>query len=277
MGLNTSDILGDSLYRTFSRNGILLIVGVYLASLIGTIGMSSLVLASFESLWEDLVAEEPELADLFDNGPDAFLPLAFDLPGSVSLFLVALSAIISVVLLAVAVRVFHGGLDDELPAEVVFDNIAWVGVNLFVGGIIFGLLWFAGLVLFVIPGIIVFVFLIYFIAAVAVEDRNFIDAFARSAGVTKGERVGVFVLFLAVWLIMIAASVAFAIVASFFMLVSPILAELVELVAQSIVTVYFAAVVAVSYRALTTPEEPDESAEEDPFDEFTPASQSTQR
>lgn len=278
MSFDTSDILGDSLYRTFSRNGLKLLVGVYIASVVGMIGFSSAVFDAAEQVWEDLVAEEPQLADLFD-GPEDFLPLALDLPSIVSLFLIALSILAMVVLLAVALRVFHAGLDDELPAEIAFDNIAWVGINLFVGIIIFGFLWTIGLALFLIPGIIVFVLLIYFLTAVSIEDRNFIDAFARSVAVTRGQRLSVFVLFLAVWLIAIAASIAFGIVASFFVLVSPVAGALVEQLAQSVVLLYFAAVVAESYRALTTEtdaEVEDTDDDADPFEEFEPASQSAQ-
>lgn len=274
MSLSTSKVLGDSLYRTFSRNGILVIVGVYLASLVGTIGFSSLVFDAFESLWNEIIAEEPDFADLFD-GPEVFLPLAYDIPDAVALFLVAASILATVVLIAVAVRVFHAGYDRELPAEIVFDNIAWVGINLFIGGIVFGFLWLLGLIFFIIPGIIIFVLLIYFVAAIAIEDRNFVDGFARSIAVTKGHRLQVFVLFLAVFLIAIAASVAFAIVASFFFLLSPLFGELIDLVAQSVITVYVAAVIATSYRTLTQPAE-ELSTEDDPFEEFTPASESTE-
>lgn len=280
MSLNTSEILADSLYRVFSRNGLLVMAGVYLASIVGMIGISSAVFESLESLWDDLVAEEPDLEDLI-GGPEDLLPLAFDLPTSVSLFLVVIAMIASFVLLAVALRVFHAGIDDTLPAELAFDNIAWVAINLFVGAIVFGFVWVVGLALFIVPGIIVFVLLIYFLAAVAIEDRNFIDAFARSVAVTRGERLSVFVLFLAVWLIAIAASIAFGIVASFFLLVSPVVGALIEQLAQAIVMVYFAAVVAESYRALTTdgPVSTDDGEtddEDDPFEEFEPASQSAQ-
>ena len=274
MGIDTSDVLGTSLYRTFSRNGLIVIAGVFLASLVGTIGFSSAVYDSFVELFDELAAENPEFAEFFDD-PDLFLPLAFDLPPVVTLFLLAGSIIATVFIVAVAIRVFHAGLEDELPAELVFDNIAWVGVNLFVGGILFTILWGIGLVLFIIPGIILYVLFVYYMAAVAVEDRNFIDAFSRSLAVTKGERVGIFVLFLAVWLIAIAVSIAFALVGSFFILFSPVVAELIDLLSQSVVIVYFTAVVATSYRDLTTADEPDDDAT-DPFEEFTPASQTGQ-
>lgn len=276
MSFNTSEVLSDSLYRAFSRNGVIVMIGVYLASLVGSIGYSSIFIDTFNTFWDEFTQEQPQFADLFDD-PEMFFPLAFDIPEALALLLIAVSIVASVVLLAVAIRVFHAGIDDELPTELVFDNIAWVGVNLFVGGIIFGLLWLIGLIFFIVPGIFVFVLLVYFSAATAVEDRNFVDAFARSVSVTKGERLQIFLLFLAFFLVMIAVGIAFSIVGSFFILVSPALSSLIDLAAQTIIVVYFAAVVAVSYRALNEPDDTAEDAvEEDPFEEFTPASEGTQ-
>ncbi len=278
MSLDISKVLGESLERAFSRNGLILMAGVYLATLIGMIGFSSAMVDSLDSFWQELVAENPEFADLFD-GPEELLPLALDLPSSVSLLLVLTSIVASVVLLAVAIRVFHADLRDELPAEIVFDNLAWVAVNLFVGGIIFGIFWILGLILLIIPGIVIFVFLIYYLAAIAVEDRNFIDGFARSVSVTRGQRIKVFLLFLAVFVISFAVGITFGLVGAFAHFVEPVLGELIELIAQTILTVYFAAVVAVSYQQLTAPDQSAETkadAEEDFFEEFTPASQSTQ-
>lgn len=278
MSFNTSEVLSDALNRTFSRNGILVMAGMFLASLLGTIGLHSMVFDSFIEFWDEFVEEFPELAELVED-PEDFLPLAFDIPDALSLFLVAISIIASLVLLAVAIRAFHGEFTDELPTELVFDNIAWVAVNLFVGGIVFGILWMIGLVFFIIPGIIIFVLFVYFMAAVVIEDRNFVDAFATSVRVTKGERISVFVLFLAIFLIALAVSIAFGLVGSFFILVNPIIAELIDILGRSIIMVYFAAAVAISYRELNQPadeDDADESDEEDPFEEFTPASEGAQ-
>lgn len=275
MSVDTSKVLSESLTRTFSRNGLIVIVGVYVASLFGTIGYSSLFIDAFIEAWEELIRDQPEFSDVLGD-PETLLPLAFDIPEPLALFLIAVSILATVVLLAVALRAFHAGFEDELPTELVFDNIAWVAVNLFVGGIIFAILWGLGLLLFLIPGIIVYVLLIYYTAAIAVEDRNFVDAFARSISVTKGNRLSVFLLFLAFFLVVIAVGIAFSIVGSFFMLVNPTLSTLVDLAAQSVIVTYFAAVVAISYRELTEPSESAEEADEDdPFEEFTPASEGT--
>lgn len=283
MSLDTSDILGDSLYRTFSRNGLVLIVGAYFASLLGMIGLSSAVFDGFESLWDDLVEEEPDLAEFFD-GPADFLPLAFDMPSWAALGLLAAGIVLGLIVLVVALRVFYAGLDDELPSSIILEHLGWASVNLLVGGFIFSFLWGIGLALFVIPGIIIFVLLVYFSAGVAVDNQNFVDAFARSVSITKGERLSVFVLFLAVWLIAIAVSIAFTIVGAIFILVSPIASELVSLIAQSMLLVYFAAVIATSYRhlmegpeAAPSPDDDDsDDDDDDPFEEFTPASQTAQ-
>lgn len=274
MGFDTSEVLGDALYRTFSRNGLLFIGAMFVANLVYSIGMNSLMADLLEEFRQWLIEQDPELEE--ELGEEVFaIPLAFDIEGWMALLLITLGFLATVLLIAVVLRSVYGGYDSELPTELVMDNLAWVGVNLLVGMIVFGILWMIGLALFIIPGIFIFVVFIYFMAAVAIEDRSFIDGMGHSWNITKGHRVQVFILFLAVWLIAFAVAIAFLIVGSFLALIDENLSVVLNTVGSSIMYVYFLAVLAISYRGLV---EDDHQAgtEEDPFEEFTPASEGTQ-
>lgn len=276
MTFKVRDVLEEGLYRTFTRNGLVLLGAIFAVNVVTSIGWSSLIYEEAVALFDEFFAEFPELAEAIDDPADLF-PLAVDIPDPIALGIVVVGVLFSVMLLAIAVRVFHSDLESSIPTELVFDNIAWVAVNLFVGSIIFAILWTVGLVLLILPGIFVFVTLIYFVAVVSVEDRSFIDGMSRSWRLTKGHRIGVFLLFLAYFVIAFGVSIAFGMVNSFIYLLSPIAGQLVELFSQSLLMVFFAAILAISYRALSAPPEPDEpTADDDPFEEFIPAEPTAQ-
>jgi len=276
MTLSVQKALGDALYRLFTRNGLILIASAFVVTLLYQVGFSTLLLPVYEDLWTDMIAESPEFEEFFDD-PGELFPLALDIPGSGALGIVVLSAVLWLILLAVSLRVFHSDETETIRAEYVLDNMAWVVVNLFVGGIIFVFLWTLGLLFLIIPGIFIYVVLIYFIAAVAIEDRSFINGMSRSWGVTKGQRFKVFLLFLVLWLVSFGVSIAFTMIGFFLILLSPVAAELVGLIGQSLLMIYFAATVALSYRQLTEEQPVEEPVEgDDPFDEFAPSDANTQ-
>ncbi|MFW6153500.1 MAG: hypothetical protein ACOC42_03985 [Halobacteriota archaeon] len=261
MELQLKSILGDALYRLFKRNGLLLVGALFVVNLVMQVGLSSLFIDTWREMWTDLATSAPEFAEAIED-PDTLFPLAMDMPEPLALGLAVIAVVLFVIVLAVAVRVFHSTDERTIKTEFVFDNIAWVTVNLFVGMIVFGILWTVGLLLFVIPGLFVFVTLIYCIAVVAVEDRSFVAGFSRSWGLTKGHRLRIFLLFLTVWVLSIAAGVIFGLFTSFIYLASPTAGSIVDLFVNSLVTMYFAAVLALSYRALTEPDEPNADADE---------------
>lgn len=276
MSFQIRSVLGDSLYRLFSRNGLILVGAVFLMNVLLQIGLSSLFIGMWEEFWDEFVETYPEFADVFDDTDDLF-PLAVDVPDSVALAIVVIGVLLSLILLAVALRVFYSTEEHSIKTELVFDNIAWVTVNLFVGLIIFFILWSIGLALLIIPGIFVFVSFIYFIAAVSVEDRSFVDGFSRSWSLARGNRFKIFLLFFAVFVITIVAAITFALFTAFIHFLSPLAGTIVDQLWNALITLYFAAVVAISFRSLVEPDAPEEDVEETPtedtFEEFTPADQ----
>lgn len=275
MDLNVTSALRDGLYRTFARNGLILVAAVFVANVVFQVGFTSLIHEAYLELLEEFAAQYPEFDEALVD-PATVFPLAMDLPDAVSLGLLALGVVLTVSTLAVAVRVFATDATSTVPGDLVTDDIAWVTINLFVGSIVFVVLWVAGLLLVVVPGIVVYVLLVYFVAAVAVENRSFVDGMARSWRVTRGNRVRVFLLFLGYFLLTLAAGIAFGLVNTFLVLASPVLAELFSLLTNGLFVVYFAAVVAISFRQLTDGERGDGEEEGDPFDEFVPADRHAQ-
>lgn len=266
MSFAIRSVLGDSLYQLFSRNGLILVTSMFFVNLIFQIGLSSLFIDMWREFWPEFVETYPEFEELFGD-PDALYPLAIDMPSSLALAIVVVAILLMLIVLAVSIRVFYARDEDTIRTELIFDNIAWVTVNLFVGMVIFGILWFVGLLLLIIPGIFIYVSLIYFIAVVSVEDRSFIDGFSRSWALVRGLRFKVFLLFLSVFLISLVAAISFAMVTSIVHFVSPLAGTVFDQLWDSLITLYFAAVIAISYRALTEPvASPDEPAEETPED-----------
>lgn len=275
MGLGTRDVIGRSLYRTFRPNGLLLVLGVVIANLVFQVGLSSLLLDAIRGVWDDLVATYPELFEAGED-PASTLPLALEIPSSVALALLVLGFVFSILVLGVAVRVFSTENTETIPRELVVEDLAWMGVNLIVGTVVFFLLWSVGLALFVVPGIVLFVLLIYYLPAVAVEGRSFIDAMSRSWRVTRGNRLGVFVLFLAFFVLWFLTTLVVLILNGFAILIHPLVAELVTQVANGILTVVFAAIVAISFDELVPKGTDRDEDEEDPFEEFIPADRNVQ-
>ncbi len=271
--IDIGDVLGSAMYRTFARNGLKLLGALFVVQLIAQVGALSMLNSTFEQFWDELLAENPGLEDIVGD-PETLFPITFDLAQEVAALLALLGFLLTIIVAAVALRVFSSDHEDRIPTELIFDNLAWVVLNLFIGWLIFTILWGIGLVLFVIPGIFVFVSLVLFLPIVAVEDTSFIQGMQQAWGLANGNRLDLFLLFLGYFLISIGVQLAFGIVASILILVSPAAGQIVNTLVTTILIVYFAAVISITYRHLTAPTE--EEPEEDPFEEFEPAGQNAQ-
>ncbi|GGJ15297.1 hypothetical protein GCM10008995_26400 [Halobellus salinus] len=122
------------------------------------------------------------------------LGLTIDLPFGI----LAGSSLIVFVLLSyltiVATRTFVAGKTTQLPTEFLQRQIPWVIANLIVGGIVFTLLLFIGSLLFVIPGLVAYLSLLFMTFFIAVDDDNFISAMTSSWHLTRGNWIRLFIL-----------------------------------------------------------------------------------
>lgn len=122
------------------------------------------------------------------------LGLVIPLPGTI----LAVGGIVVFVLLSyitvVAMRTFVAGESTHIPSEFRRRQIPWVIGNLIVGGAVFGVLTLLGTLLLVIPGIIVYISLLFMSFFIAVEDENFVSAMVESWHLTRGNWIRLFLL-----------------------------------------------------------------------------------
>lgn len=116
-------------------------------------------------------------------------------------------SLLSVAVSIIAVRTFVGDETETVPDEYVRHNMAGAVFHMVVGVILFAALIFAGLILFVIPGLYLLTALFFWSVFVAVEDRGFLDAMGRSWDMTAGHRWQVFGLVLVIGIVNILVGV----------------------------------------------------------------------
>lgn len=191
--------------------------------------------------------------------PETLLP---SLGAVVGLSLAA--ALVSVVLTIGALRAFVTGA--TLSPALFVRNLPLAFLNYVVGGVVYGLLVFIGLVLLVVPGLVVLVVLAFWTVFVAVEDENFLAAFGDSWQLTDGSRLRLFALGLAVLALAFLVSLPFGLVSGAVGLltgggtVARLVGALVGPIGSAITTVVTLGTVAAAYRQLTTDDGDGESA-----------------
>lgn len=179
-----------------------------------------------------------------DVGADPALLVPPLLAGLLSIVL----AIAGVVVTVAAIRVLVSDETERLPRELFTRRMVWVVANLVVGGIVFAVAVTLGFVALVVPGIFLLVALTFWSVYVAVEDASFLDSFRDSWTLTRGHRLGLFGLGIAV---MIASAIVNAVFGLGALAGGAI--EVLFVQAGSAITVVFTiAVLAAAYRTLRT-------------------------
>ena len=238
MSLKIMQILRDGVDRTRERNGLMLV---------GMLFVLSAVSALFGA----------GIARYAPNGgftsPDAAASALFTVPALVAGILSLVVALASLVVTIAAIRVFVSDETERLPREAFTRRIGWVALNAIVGGVVFGIAVAAGFVLLIVPGIFLLVTLAFWTVFVAVEDRNFVAGFRGSWGLTKGHRLSLLGIGVAVMLITVAVQAVFGIG----MVAGPVLGGLIAAVGTALTSVFSAAVLASAYTRLTAMEDDD--------------------
>ncbi len=211
MSIDIGGAFREGFWRTFARNGLVL-VGVFAAIALATtvlletmtVALLEGVLGFFEGLSPEELEElgipeeehEQQVSELESLLADA-RESPFAIPG-VPASLVAVGLLVTALLAEaaslIAIRVFASDETDTVPREFVTDNIVLATLNGFVGGIVVWALIIVGLVFFVVPGIILAVLFYFLRQEIALKDKNFIQAMADSWRITKGHRIEVFVI-----------------------------------------------------------------------------------
>ena len=255
MPIDITDVLKRGYSRSTERNGLTLMGIIFVISVLdGVLGLGV-----------DRLNAGQQFADSGQVDPTLLVPSLG--AGIVSLLLGIVLLVVSIA----AIRVFVSDETEHLPREYFTRNMVWAVINLFVGVIVFGIIVALGLVAFVVPGIFLLVTLAFWTVYVAVEDQNFITAFRSSWGLTRGYRLNLFVLGVAVFFLVVLINLVFGLgdLASG-SLAGDIVALVFAQAASAITTVFSTAVLATAYTELTADDD-DEFGETASEDEDTTA------
>lgn len=201
MPVNIETALRRGVNRTVARNGLLLVGILFVVSTINAI--VGLGVARWVANRNVLPAGLPF--------PGEMGVALFAIPPAVGGIVSLLAGLATVVITIGALRIFVSDETERLPGEHFTQNMVWPGVNFIVGTIVFAVIVGLGFVLFVVPGIFLLVALAFWTVYVAVEERNFIEGMQDSWALTRGHRMRLFLLGVAVVIIEIIVSAVFGI------------------------------------------------------------------
>lgn len=200
MTFDLGDVLGRGVDRLTSAAGAIMIVALGIVGVAQTIVIQDLIRAFLEGLLsilddpafrEGLTAEQLSTLDEAESDIEsaiADLPLALGLDPAVAALLWLVIFVVGLAVVVVALDTFGNERDTITGLET--DRLGWKTLNLFIGSIVFGILFFIGLIFFVIPGLIFAILMFFFPAGIALRNESFFSAFATSAGVVRRNILG---------------------------------------------------------------------------------------
>ena len=247
MSIDIGAPLEEGIDRLTARNGRVFVGLVALLSIVSVVLAADLAAAVFEFVVEetDLTVEDiPTDANPL-LGDDPTEPVVGVPPTAAVLGLLAVG-VLNVVVTVGAARTFAGEERDGIPEGAFTRKLGWALLNLVVGGLVFGLAVGFGMVL-VVPGIFLLVSLFVWIFPVVLDDETFVEGFRESWGLTRGNRVSLFVLLLVVFLLLVVASAVGNVVTA---AAPPLAGVVVTALVGGISTTFGIAVAARTYREL---------------------------
>jgi hypothetical protein len=232
MPINITTILREAASRSVKRNGLILVGIVFVLSLLS--GLLGAGVAQYAN--QQFASVEMQTNALFV------------LPPLVAGLLALIMGVATLVVSIAAIRVFVTDETERLPREHFTRNMGWAALNVIVGAAVFGIAVALGLVALIIPGIFLLVALAFWSVFVAVEDQNFIEGFRSSWGLTRGHRLKLLLLGIAVMVVSVMVEIVFEIGGEISGAVGGfVLAQ----AASAPVTVFSAAALALTYTELT--------------------------
>lgn len=197
MSLQIAAALRGGVDRLLSRTGGVLIAAYALTYVVYQASFNGALVTVYEQagLSEAATALQPAL-----GGP-------LWLQGVVVLLCLLALSYLSIV----AIRTFVANTPEAFPDHAFSRGIVVALVNLVVGGIVFSILYWVGLVLLVVPGLFVLVSFLFMPIFVAEEGQNFVAALKNSWELATGNRLEIFGLMV----ILMAVGGAFGFVVGF--------------------------------------------------------------
>ena len=231
--------------RTVARNGLLLVGLLFVVSVLTEI--VGLGVARWVTNRGVLPVGFPSPGGGMGPGMSREVGAAlFAVPPAVGALVSLLAGLATVVLTIGALRTFVGEETERLPTEHFTQNLVWPGLNFLVGTIVFAVIVGVGLVFLVVPGIFLLVALVFWTVSVAVEDENFVDGMRSSWALTRGHRLRLFGLGVAVVVVELVVGAVFGVGG----LVDGIVGVVLVQFGSALTTVFTLATLAAAYDQL---------------------------
>ncbi|PHQ39080.1 hypothetical protein DJ69_08155 [Halorubrum persicum] len=250
MALQLSHAISDGIRRTVSRTGGILFLG-FLAIQFGLqISANSAVLGLIP----------PQAAEQFSQAAGITLPI----PGSVSVVLFVSLMILSATYFVILSRTFAQSPSEmsRFPASL-SQQLGQTTIFALVGGLIITVSIMFGTVLLIFPGLFLAASFLFFIFAVAVEERGIISSLKRSWDLARGSRLklGILVVMSAIFGGVIGTITPLLTLAGL-----PIVADVVTVVLTAAFFVPYYATIASAYLQLRDQEDDQNHPEQNPVD-----------
>lgn len=231
--------------RTVARNGLYLVAISWVLGVIGALFSNTVSMGAFQQV-PGGPGGMPGGPGGMPIDPSAVGPSLGLSPGVAGLLSFVVS-LLGLVVGAAAVRTFVTDDTETLPGSRFTHNLGWLLVNLFIGYVVFAIVVGIGFFLLVFPGVFLLVSLWFWAVPVAVEDENFVDGFSTSWGLTKGNRIMLFITGIVVLFIGLLISIVFGIAA----FAGGWIGLLINQVGSAFATVFVLATTARTYVQLT--------------------------
>ena len=247
--LNIEGAIKRGFDKLTRKNGLMLVAVFFVISLVSAIASQSQAMRMmnrFGQFFEEMPSDfrETPFMEFAGSGP-----LAFDIPPSLISLMNLGSSVAYIVAAIVAFRVFASDARDEIPSET-YSGLLMPTINGIIGGIVFGVVVFIGFLFLFVPGIYLFIALAFFLVFVALEDDSFLESLQSSWGLTKGRRLSVFLLFVALLLVNIAFAIVGGIASLLVGSVVPQLGAIVNVAVGAAFTVFSFGVLVEAYNQL---------------------------
>jgi hypothetical protein len=244
MPINIETALKRGINRTVARNGLLLAAVLYVVSTVNAIvGLGVQRWVANQGMLPMGVPFSRGMDAEFGREMGAAL---FAIPPVVGAVVSLLAGLATIVLTIGALRTFVSDETERLPTEHFTRNMVWPGLNFLVGSIVFAVLVAFGFVFLVIPGVFLLVALAFWTIYVAVEDESFVTAMQDSWGLTRGHRLRLFLLGVAVAVVAIVVSAVFGVAG----IVGGVVGVIVTQIGSALTTVFTLATLAAAYEQL---------------------------
>lgn len=256
MSLNIDKVIKEGYIRTFKMSGVIMVSIIFLLNFLNMlfgVGIVNRMIQRELLGYQSFVIS----SSIFGYTENSIFVLPYQVPWILTVFF----SIVSIIATIAAIRLFVGTETEYIPRKYFTRNITRAFFNSAIGGIIFGILVSIGFILLLIPGIFLYVSLLFWIVYVAVEDNNFVESFRNSWHLTKENRWSVFALILSVLFVVSVLNIIFLI--PFFsvslldtlfdipgIMLGKLIGILIAQIGSALATVFSIATISIAYKQI---------------------------